>query len=95
MNNDEIVARFFCEGKYWVIGGYLDGSYRVYRVDSGAGITLVAGGKVELGGILTEICISKDSTLLVLGTSLGTLHILELQYSATTLHTHPLHTLHF
>ena len=33
MNTEEAIVEFFSQGKFMVVGGYLDGSYRIYRTN--------------------------------------------------------------
>lgn len=47
-----------------VIGGYLDGSYRIYRTDNP--IQLIAAGKTA--GPITKIHISQASDMMLIGT---------------------------
>lgn len=47
-NLDETVIEFFGEGRFLIVAGYLDGSYRIYRTDN---CSQIAIGKVSAGQI--------------------------------------------
>lgn len=70
---------FFSEGRYLVVAGYVDCSYRVYRTVNGE---VVATGTAS--SRVTCLLISQREDLILLGTEGGCLEVVEIKHEATS-----------
>lgn len=69
---------FFNEGRLMLIGGYLDGSWRVYRTANGELLT-----QGQSTSKITCMLVTKKEDMILLGTESGVLEILEIKHEAS------------